>query len=166
MKICRKSLADQNCQDYEHIIIVDEIGRGVAWANGMLAERDWSCLNGQYVYILDDDNMMLPGAIDSIRAAATSHDMLICRINRLKRVHRVFPENKYWQKKPKYRHIDIGCVVLRRDLFLKAVKHFTARYEGDFDFISEAYWIAESVNWVEKLIMKMQKISGGAFEYD
>ncbi len=135
----------------------------------MLAERDWSELNGHYVYILDDDNAMLPGAVGSIKLAATeshSHDMLICRINRLKRVHKVFPENEYWQKKPKYRNIDIGCVVLRRDLFLKAIKHFTARYEGDFDFISEAYWLAESVNWVEKLIMKLQRISAGATEYD
>ena len=166
LKICQKSLADQTCQDFEHIIIVDEVGRGVAWANGMMAERDWSDLNGQYVYILDDDNIMLPGAIEAIKASAPDHDMVICRINRLKRVHRVFPEDAYWQKKPKYRHIDIGCVVLRRDLFLKAVKRFTARYEGDFDFISEAYFLAESVNWRSRLIMKLQRISAGTTEHE
>ena len=161
---CKRFVKAQDCQDYEHIIIVDEIGRGVPWANGMLAKRDWSDLNGDYVYILDDDNLLLGGAITIMQNGAGQHDLLIYKINRLKRAQRSFPEDEYWQAPPVYRHIDTGCVVLRKDLFLHSVKHFTARYEGDYDFISEAYRSAQSVNWVDYKIMKLQRISAGEFE--
>jgi glycosyltransferase involved in cell wall biosynthesis len=164
---CRRSLADQNVQDFEHIVIEDKVGRGVAWANGMLAERDWSSLNGRYVYILDDDNVMLKRAIEAMQNGATGdyrHDLMIVRINRLRSDQSTFPEDEYWQKKPQYRHIDIGCVVLRKDLFVRAVKSFTHRYEGDYDFITEAYFTAKSVNWVDYKIMKLQRISAGGFE--
>ena len=161
---CKRFVKAQDCQDYEHIIIVDEIGRGAPWANRMLAKRDWSDLNGDYVYILDDDNLLLKGAITAMQNGAGQHDLLICKINRLKRVQRSFPEDEYWEMPPVYRHIDIGCVVLRIDLFLHSVKYFTARYEGDYDFISEAYRSAKSVNWVDYKIMKLQRISAGEFE--
>ena len=162
---CIRSLGAQDCQDFEHVIIVDEIGRGVAWANGMMAERDWSDLNGDYVYILDDDNKLFNGAISAMQNGVTNqNDLLICKIQRLKRSQRSFPEDEYWQRKPVYCHIDIGCVVLRKDLFLQSVKSFTASYEGDYHFISEAYQKAHSVNWVDYKIMALQRISAGEFE--
>jgi len=76
---CIRSLGAQDCQDFEHAIIEDEIGRGVAWANGMMAERDWSDINGDYVYILDDDNKLYNGAIMAMQngAAANQHDLLL-----------------------------------------------------------------------------------------
>ena len=164
---CKRSVLAQDCEDWEHIIIEDKIGHTVAWANGMLAERDWSDINGDYAYILDDDNKLLGGAVTAMfNGAAGQHDLLICRINRLRSDQRSFPEDEYWQRPPVYQHIDIGCVVLRRDLFLHSVKHFTAKYEGDFDFISEAYRTAKSVNWVDYKIMKLQRISAGEFEHE
>jgi len=172
LKRCLDSLVKQDDQDFEITILRDEIGRGVAWANGMMAERDWSGLNGRYVYLLDDDNEMGSGAIGSIKKAMLDCDMLICRINRLgtkcqRNIRlRLWPEEDYWMKQPQFRHIDIGCVVLRFDLFVKAVKHFTHRYEGDFDFISEAYFLAENVNWLNIPIMNYSIVSGGATEYD
>jgi len=162
---CIRSLGAQDCQDFEHVIIEDKIGRGVAWANGMMAKRDWSDLNGDYVYVLDDDNVMFHGAVMAMQnGAASQHDLLICRINRLRSDQRSFPENEYWQRKPVHGHIDIGCVVLRKDLFLSSVKSFTESYDGDYYYISEAYRRAQSVNWVDYKIMKLQRISAGRFE--
>ena len=166
---CKRYTAAQDCQDYEHIIIVDEIGRGVAWANGMLAKRDWSDLNGDYVYILDDDNFLLKGAITAMQngSGAGQHDLLICKIRRIDNLRASdpsFPQDEYWQKKPVYCHIDVGNVVLRKDLFLHAVKYFTELYEADYDFISEAYRSAKSVNWVDYKIMAMRRSNQGVFE--
>ena len=162
MKICRKSLADQTCQDFEHIIIVDEVGRGIPWANRQLAERDWSDLSGQYVYILDDDNMMMPGAIGAIKHELVAADLpalMICRVHRIQPKLRGIPKDEYWEKGPVLNTIDAGCVVVRHDLFLKAVKSYPEIYTGDYDYILAAYTMAESVKWYKKLIMRAQGIS-------
>ena len=157
----------QSDPDYEHLIIRDQIGRGVPWANKQLADRQWDDINGKYVYILDDDNKMYHDAIEAIKAAAgedCQHDMIIFRINRSKSRQRDFPENEYWRRTPEIKHIDIGNVVLRRGLFIDAVKHFSEIYEGDFDFIMAAYWMAASVIWDDYKIMRLQRISAGGFE--
>ena len=172
LKRCLDSLVKQDRNDFEVVIIRDEFGRGVPWANGMLAELDWSNLDGRYVYLLDDDNTMTAGAIRAIKKAVDDCDMLICRINRLGTKYqrsigdRLWPEDDYWKKQPQVGHIDIGCVVLRHGLFIEAVKYFTHRYEGDFDFINAAYVLAKSVNWLNIPIQDYPTIGAGVTEHD
>ena len=51
----KKSLMTQVDPDFEHIIIVDKVGKGLHEANKSLATNKHR-VKGQYIFILDDDN--------------------------------------------------------------------------------------------------------------
>jgi hypothetical protein len=159
-----ESIQAQTCRDFEHVVIVDEIGIGVPAANKQLAERDWSDLTGEYVYMLDDDATLARSAaiadLQHFTNANNNPEMVILRADLLYLGVLPYP----WNYQPIHSHIDLGCVALRRDLFLKSIASFGDRYAGDFDYIDAAYKQAGTVAWYDCLFMRAQKISHGAAE--
>ena len=51
-----EALAAQTCDDWEQTFLIDDIGRGVNWANESLAGYA-PHLTGQYIWLLDDDDI-------------------------------------------------------------------------------------------------------------
>ena len=128
------SLAEQTDQDYFHFIIVDGDERGVAWANGAMATRDWSDITSDYVMVLDDDDVLNgPDVIKRLKEALELMpvDLLIVRMDQGPRG--ILPSPGEPIKRGR-----IGCsaVIPSRLLFLEAVKSYTPKYDGDYDYIS------------------------------
>ena len=130
----KQSLREQSDQDYQHLVISDYVGVGVAYANGEMATRDWSGIEGDYVMVLDDDDILSgPDVIKRLKEALVIMpvDLLIVRMDQ--GPHGILPSPGEPIKRGR-----IGCsaVIPSRLLFLEAVKSYTPRYDGDYDYIS------------------------------
>ncbi len=148
------SLANQSDPDYQHLIIVDEQERGVAWANGMMAKRDWSDVEGDYVMILDDDDCLHEEAIELLKEAAeNTPDLIIVRMDHGDRG--VLPPAGEF---PVRGLIGCSAVIPRRDVFLMAVKSYTANYDGDYDYARACWDVATNVSIKDWIISEVQQI--------
>ena len=49
-KICKESLQKQTCQNFEHVLIIDDVGRGVEYANKSFY-KNREKVTGKYVFI-------------------------------------------------------------------------------------------------------------------
>ena len=160
---CIASLERQTCQDWQHITIVDEIGIGIPETFRRMAKRDWSDVQGEYVYFLDDDNLLAD--VESVRwlrdITQGGTDMLIFRAEI---GDKILPDRAHWGWPPVFRHIDLGCAIVQRDVFFQAAKSFGARYEGDYDYLSAAYKLAKTHDWLNRCVMRAQQVSHGAPE--
>lgn len=126
----------QTDPDFEQIIINDDKGRGLWWANKQIANLGEK-LNGDYIYILDDD------------------DFIICEtfIEELKEVIKqnnqpamIFVKGWIHEKEmPEFWPSIIlrGCMgapnfITRRDVFDKYCHHWNHDRAGDFHFLKHA----------------------------
>lgn len=64
----RDSVLMQTDEDWDRLVLIDERGRGLHHANGMLA-RYKEEVRAKYIYILDDDNrLIVPDFVEGVRA--------------------------------------------------------------------------------------------------
>jgi len=149
---CIESLKAQTDQDFEHIIIRDDIGIGIAETYRRLRNQD---VNGEYVWVLDDDNVVVePTFIRQLKMQADFGYLILEGMVS----DRVLPDTD----EPQLAHIDMMNIVVCRVVWEDHKKDFGARYEGDWDFI---YAVTSNGLWGGKklpgVMAKTQKISHG-----
>lgn len=156
----QKSLAEQVDPDYQQLVIMDEDERGVNWANGMMASRAWGDIQGDYVMVLDDDDELAnPRVIHYLKAHNYGQDLYIVRMDHGPRG--ILPSPGAEIKKG-----GIGCsgVIPKRELFLKAVKHYRPAYDGDYDYIQaclDLAWGVTRLNYVASKVMQIGALVDG-----
>lgn len=128
LKVCRDSLAAQTSQDFEHIVIEDLVGIGIEETFTRLRTQE---VNGDYVFILDDDNVITDSRFveNILLLAAERPDIIVCPAKIAE--HGVLPDR--WPPQPG--HIDMMNVVVSRAVFDKHKKDFASHYAGDWFFI-------------------------------
>lgn len=157
------SLEQQRDQDFEHVVLVDEVGRGVPWANGMFY-RERHQVKGDYVFILDDDDVLITDTfVEDMKQIVVDHSPDIIMIRGFIR-DRLYPTEEVWQKEPKFAHIGSFNFVVKRDLWLKHIKRWDIARGGDFNFIRDAYKDAKKVFWQDEVYSKTVVVSRGADE--
>jgi hypothetical protein len=163
----QRSLRRQSDPDFEQILIVDEVGRGLAWAEKQLeANRDRT--SGCYVYILDDDDYLADDEFikEAKRAASKFNpDVIMVRMRRLPYYPQVLPENGYWSKAPEMGHVGAPCYLVRRELWKAHIHRFSdAPYPGDFYFVRHLYDIGCSFYWLDRVVAEVDRVGhpGGA----
>lgn len=72
LRECLRSVASQERDDVEHLVARDEAGEGCAVVMNRLAER----ARGEWVMPLADDDLLLPGAIDSLWPSTGAADVV------------------------------------------------------------------------------------------
>ena len=155
------SLRAQTDPDYQHVVIPDEIGRGVEWANAQLAARRWDHLMGEYVMVLDDDNEVTNGGfIAALKAAAHGAGMLIWRVD-IPGLG-IIPPDDCWKRTPQRARIDANCAAVRRDIWLESVKAFYSAYDADYDYLAACYKAAGKVVWLDHVYTRAVRRSLGA----
>jgi len=76
-EVCKASIEAQTDRDWQHLVIEDEVGRGVPWANKQF-EAHAGEVEGDYVFILDDDDKLVePRFVALMRNVAWSEPALI-----------------------------------------------------------------------------------------
>lgn len=158
------SLAAQTSGDWQQTLLVDEVGRGCAWANAQLGQYAPQ-LVGDFIWILDDDDVCIDESLVeqlSLIVQVAAPDLIMMRMD-----HGplgVLPDGAHWRKRPVRGRIGVSACVIRRELFQRCAWAWGDAYDGDFDFI-DAVWDAKPiVFWYDCIASKVQRISRGAPE--
>jgi hypothetical protein len=137
----------QTLPDFEHIIINDEIGHGLYWANRQIAE----CKNkvcGHYVYVLDDDDHITSFSfIEDFKTllqnlSPRTPDIIICcgELN-----EQIFP--KIWKQKIERGKIAAPNVICRSKLFNEHAFMWDQPRAGDFKFLEHVLKYDPDIFW-------------------
>ena len=158
-----RSLQRQDDPDYEHVVLKDTEGLGLAWANGMF-HRERERVKGEYVLILDDDNaLMATDVISEIRRVVDEHapDVIVVKgyVG-----DRLLPDDAMWGKQPALGHIDSLNFVVRNEVWQKHIHAFDVPRCGDYAFISSVFKDNPKVYWLNKPCAKTLAINKGGGE--
>lgn len=154
LAICKRSVQMQTCQDFQHMVIVDEVGIGVA---GMFEDihRHTDAIRGKYVFILGDDDCLLePDGLARVKAFAEENNHPPVIIVRNHKWDKTFP--LLWECAPEYLKIDLGNFIIRADVFIENAERFGKCYEGDFVFIDYLWKAGYPFAWLDYVFSGMQ----------
>ncbi len=161
----QESLRRQTSEDWIQTVLVDDIGRGVEWANQRLGAYA-PMLAGDYIWVLDDDDLCTwPTLVEEIAeiVARENPDVIMLRMN-----HGplgVLPNDEHWQRPPERGNIGVSAFVVRRELWQLHAKAWQATYDSDFDFIAAVLAGLPRVVWHDVIASKVQRISRGEPEH-
>lgn len=154
----RGTVESQTFQAFDHIFVFDDGRRGVAYANECLSQV--TDIRGRYVIVLDDDDVLVSGALAEIAEATENLPAMVLWKFRLRdKLKREVPEPEYWEKPPVFQHIAMGGWAVRTDLFLQNQKAFRVPMGADYAFVNEAY--KEDSVWIDKVLAWSLRKSGG-----
>lgn len=135
---CQRSIETQTDIDHEQVLIIDDIGKGLLWANQQFhAHRER--VKGKYVQFIDDDDYFIDtDFVKRIREInkESDPDIIITKID-AKPV--VYPTDKSWNKEPIRGEIMGGCVCVKNEVFQKHIHAFGQPKAGDYFFIKEIF---------------------------
>jgi hypothetical protein len=155
LKVNQASLRNQSDPDYEQVLLVDEIGRGIEWAHTNMTT---ACpqINGDYILVLDDDDQIVVNTCiaELKQAAQTGADVIMLKMEIVPGF--VVPEDDYFRAAPVVGHIGMSCFVVKRDLWITNVSHFKPVYHGDFTFISAVYPQAKNIVYLDRVMCATQ----------
>lgn len=174
LSLLERSLARQRDRDYEHIVLPDDFGIGIAEANKMFwHHRDTP--RGRYLYMLDDDNLLTDlGFVEKLKrlVAKNNPDVVMFKIRRPGGAG-YLPDDAHWQKPPARRHIGTSCFVVKRELWRKYIWAFGWRENGasvgrpgDYFFLKALWREHPRVYWHDEIVGEEMRVGEGRPEPD
>lgn len=159
------SLEWQTCRDFEHLVIEDDTGRGIAWAQQQIPAHAGE-VQGDYVQVLNDDDVLAgPRVVALIRAAAlhTGADIIVHKTDSLE--IGIIPDTVSWLHGPVCGHMSDADVTVRRDVWRRHVDAYqSGRYTADFDFLCQLWRGGYRVHWLDMIAVKCLRVSRGRAE--
>lgn len=147
-------------------LLVDDVGRGVPWANLVLANYARQ-LEGDYIWVLDDDNeCTLPTFVEGLQDIVQECKPAVIMVRAIVGRFGVLPPDELWGKPPVYCRIDMGCFVVSRQTYRSFCSYFHGALGADFSFISTVLDELDParVVWWDVVAMRTQRVSAGAPE--
>lgn len=130
---CLASVQAQTAvESIEHIVIPDHLGVGVG---GMFAriQQYADAVHGRYVHILcDDDFLASTTVVACVESFAEAQDYPELIIVDAEKGGSRWPTRPAWP--PRFGYIDLGCGIVRADVWKRHVAEYQPVYEGDFTF--------------------------------
>ena len=153
-----ESLYMQTDKDFEQLFIDDTEGRGIGWANAQLATVKPS---GEYVMVLDDDDMLTDArAIEKMKAATIRAPSLVI----FKADHAelgILPSKAVWNHRPMLGQIGSISFISRRDVWKRHIGAFDIFACGDYAYLQSVWRDKPSVVWLDEKLAAVQRISRG-----
>ena len=166
---CTQLLDAQTDQDFEHLVIEDTEGLGVAESHRLI--RD-SRPGGEYAMILDDDDFAAtPYLVSDLKAAARAYspDVIVFRANNAQLG--IMPSRFVWQQYPLKGHIGGNNIAAKRqvwDACIPAIMTDGAGggpvYEGDFYYLDAVWHYTTKLHWLDKVLIIVPYIGRGGTE--
>lgn len=159
------SLARLESDDWQQTLVVDDLGRGVAWACANLATVE---ARGEYLWVLDDDDVCCRQTlVDDLKGIVAQHDAPQVIMARAQ--HTLFgllPSNATWGHAPVCGDVGTSCFVVRRDVWEAHRSAWQAQYEADYLYIRHL-WDTPGIafHWWDALVAMYPQRSLGAAEY-
>lgn len=148
---CLASVGEQTVADrIQHFVVVDHVGIGIGGVYAQVPTYA-PAVRGEYVYLLNDDNVLAsPTVVGELEAFVRLHDdppPVIIGVVDIDGQR--FPINDLMPRiGPIQSYVDLGNLIVRRDVWLDACHHYGRRYEGDFDFALYLWEMGHPfVNW-------------------
>ncbi len=153
------ALNSQDDPDYEQLFLVDDVGYGVGYANRQLATAE---PKGEYVLILDDDDMLINDQAITLLKEATldKPDIVIFKADHDNLG--ILPSAAVWEKRPIYGQIGSCDFITRRDIWEKHIHAFGVDSAGDYAFLKAIWHDKPEVVWLNEVLAGVQRISWGA----
>jgi hypothetical protein len=164
---CRRSLELLHSSDWEQRIVVDEQGRGVAWANRNLATVETT---GDWVWVLDDDNIASHrDLIGELKALIRRKKPEIVIARCYHRKYGMLPPYDLWEQRPVRDRYDGACLFARGDIWNKYRDGWVADYAGDWHFVNHLWEAGVKAAWLpvaaaylpEALYGRPEQVAGG-----
>lgn len=149
--------------EIQRLLVFDQERRGIEWSHINL-RNVVSEIYGDYVMLLDDDDFLIvDDLVPTLRKqVALSPDVVIARMNMGD--GRILPDDDTWKREPVHSHMPSTSCIVRRDVWNEHVTDFTAKYDGDFDFIRAVWNHGHPFHWWDRVIARVGIISHGRSE--
>jgi glycosyltransferase involved in cell wall biosynthesis len=160
-----ESVKAQIDQDLEQIFIIDDVGRGLAWADTALNENKHRN-NGKYIMVLDDDDIITHKnfvALIKQIAERTDPDVIIWR-GKFTEINVVLPPlDAYWKVRPNKQFIGSFNYCIRKEIYDEYIHVCCSGSCGDYDLIYSIFARQPSpkVFWYNKIFVSTQQKSRG-----
>ena len=150
----RTSVRNQSDKDYEHIFILDYIGRGRLWANQQFYTNRHR-VTGDYVFLLDDDDYLIePDFIRYIKQIVNTHAPEVIMVKMQTHAH-IFPKPDVWQKHIIMGSIGTSCFCVSNQVYQRHIKAFGRTSCGDYHFIKEVFNHNYKIYWLDKIVARI-----------
>lgn len=163
---CRASLDGQTDADWVQTVLIDDVGRGVPWANANLG-RYAPHLEGDYIWVLDDDDVcMCDTLVADVKQVVRETDadvvMVKGEINRFG----VLPD--HWGETPTYCHVAMPNFILRRAVWQKHAPMLSETVGetglgADYRLIRDVFDAGTyRIAWLDRVVMRSETARFGA----
>ncbi len=151
---CAASVAAQSDGGYQHIIIEDRVGIGVAGVFRDIPNHHAE-IAGDYVYFLSDDDVLVDGAvIAELRTFVEANDYPDVVMARAMIGLGRYPLEICWQAPPVEGGVTLANWVVRREVWMSVP--YGVRYEGDYDHVAECWRRGLRFAWWDRLICRAE----------
>lgn len=136
----------------EQIVIPDHIGVGIG---GMFQaiQKYADAVHGRYVHILaDDDELASPDVVASVQIHAAANQYPEVIVVKAQKGGSVWPDGSPWP--PRLGHVDLGCFIVRADVWKQHVTDYGNRYEGDWDHAIAMFNAGRQASWCDVLFLR------------
>ena len=159
-----ESVLSQSDRDVEQIFIVDCNQGGILRANISLAQNK-DRVNGDYVYILDDDTRLFDkGFVARLkRAAEEMPDIIMVKSSRPQLAPHVLPKPFVWNCPDR---LTLGstnclCYIVRRQMWLDHIEAFGEPAAGDWWFLNRLRSRGATFAWIDLVVAETQQLGRG-----
>jgi hypothetical protein len=159
-----ESLREQLDPDYEQIVLRDEVGRGLAWANRQFYEHRFA-VEGDYVLMLDDDNVLAtPHAVTILKAVTWDKPEAVIFKAEVG-PHGILPTSFAWgQRRAIAWQIDGHCVIVRREVWQAYIHEFCVDVRGDAAFLGALTAAGLRIEWLNAVLVRALRVGSLAWE--
>lgn len=145
----------------QQVVIADHVGVGIGGMYASLPAYAGSVL-GQYVHVLcDDDELAAPDAVERVERFALEQEWPPVILVATNKGGLQWPAGQPWP--PMLGQIDLGCFIVRADVWKAHVQHYGQCYEGDWMFADAVYRAGHRAAWCD-LLFSVGGVSRGAAE--
>ena len=165
---CVTSIANQSVTDIEHIVLIDNEGRGMQYANRLIADNARTP-RGRYVYILDDDDFLTDYEFASLLRDITDNhdpDVVVFKFKWPQgfSMGELLPTKTMWEKTPMHGHIGSPCFAVRAEVFKEHAHMFDQAHSGDYFMIRSIWDHGHSFFWWNRVVGSVGRVSRGRAE--
>lgn len=157
----KASLDRQTWVNWVQTVLIDEDGAGIGQSHIEMG-RYAPALQGQYIWILDDDDECIRSTLFAeLAGIILSHqpDVIMLRMDHGPRG--ILPDDEYWKQPPKHGHIGISAYVVRREIWQAHAAVWGPAYHSDYDFIRSIFDSNPKIYWHDVIASRVQQIGLG-----
>ena len=140
----------------KHTLLVDDVGRGVGWANAQLAGFEPV---GDYVWLLDDDDEAVDTTLTRWLAEAAREqapDLVILRMDHGPTAG-ILPDAFAWKKRPVMGQFGCSSFITSAGHWRRCRSAWHNNYAADADFVRHAFDMTTAVVWHDVLASRCQR---------